>query len=55
MAVFPMQDILGLGAEARMNQPAGNYPSWQWRLKPGQLDRKSGEKLRGLTQLYGRA
>jgi 4-alpha-glucanotransferase len=54
-AIFPMQDILGLGAAARMNQPAGNHPSWQWRLKPGQLDRKAGEKLRDLTRLYGRA
>lgn len=54
-AVFPMQDILGLGAEARMNNPAGNFPSWQWRLLPGQLDRKAGARLRDLTQLFGRS
>lgn len=55
IAVFPMQDILGLGADSRMNDPAGNHPSWQWRLKPGELDRKAGERLRELTRLYGRA
>ena len=38
IAILPMQDVLGLGAEARMNHPGtvGNG-NWQWRLEPGQL------------------
>jgi len=54
-AVFPMQDILGLDGSARMNHPAGGgLDSWRWRLKPGQLDRKAGERLGEMTRLYGR-
>ena len=37
IAILPMQDVLGLGREARMNHPGtvGNG-NWQWRLEPGQ-------------------
>ncbi len=34
-AVIPMQDILGLGGEARMNTPAVRKGNWAWRLQPG--------------------
>ena len=33
-AILPMQDILGLGEEARMNRPATTEKNWQWRLSP---------------------
>ena len=32
--IVPMQDVLGLGSDARMNYPGGN---WLWRMKPDQL------------------
>ena len=39
--VLPMQDLLGLGGEARMNQPATRQGNWEWRLQPGMLTLKS--------------
>jgi len=54
-SVVPMQDILGLGNEARMNTPATGGPNWQWRLVDGQLGDDITEKLGELTEIYGRA
>lgn len=53
-AVFPLQDILGLGAEARMNRPSTTEGNWQWRLLPEQLTPAIAEMLRGMTALSGR-
>jgi len=53
-AVFPMQDILGLGGEARMNRPATPTGNWRWRLAPGQITSAIEETLRTLTVTYGR-
>src|SRR5206468_478871 len=36
-AVIPAQDLLGLGSEARMNQPGTPSGNWRWRLRPGQI------------------
>ena len=36
-AVVPMQDMLGLGTEARMNYPGTIGGNWLWRMKPGVL------------------
>ena len=35
--LFPLQDVLGLGSEARMNIPGTMTGNWRWRLQPGQL------------------
>jgi len=50
IAVLPMQDVLGLGDEARMNHPGtvGNG-NWQWRLEPGQLSAGLAARLRDAT------
>jgi 4-alpha-glucanotransferase len=55
MAVFPLQDILGLGAEAQMNRPSVAFGNWGWRLAPGELTAGVAERLRALTVIYGRA
>jgi 4-alpha-glucanotransferase len=55
MAIFPMQDILGLGEEARMNRPATVEGNWQWRLLPEQLTPDLAERFREITEIYGRA
>jgi 4-alpha-glucanotransferase len=56
IAIIPMQDVLSLGAEARMNLPAGrNSSNWQWRMRPGVLDARLASKLRKLTWTCGRA
>jgi 4-alpha-glucanotransferase len=52
--IIPMQDILGLGAEARMNRPATTKGNWQWRLLPEQLSSSLAEKLGETTRVYGR-
>ncbi|MFO0984043.1 MAG: 4-alpha-glucanotransferase [Planctomycetota bacterium] len=54
VAIVPVQDLLGLDTEARMNTPAVRDGNWLWRLEPGQLTRSLGERLRALTDLYGR-
>jgi 4-alpha-glucanotransferase len=50
IAILPMQDVLGLGNEARMNWPGtvGNG-NWQWRLRPGQANAELAERLREAT------
>ena len=54
LSVFPMQDVLGLGEEARMNVPASNHGNWTWRLSPQLLTRSVSEELCEMTELYGR-
>jgi 4-alpha-glucanotransferase len=54
MAIVPMQDILGLGNEARMNLPASTSDNWAWRLAPGALTKQLAERLQNLTSTYGR-
>jgi len=54
-AIIPMQDILGLNNNARMNVPGtiGNY-NWQWRLQKNQIHEDTWHVLRFLTELFGR-
>ncbi len=54
-AVFPMQDILNLDAENRMNNPARRRGNWQWRLMKGQITVRTIDKLADMTKFYGRA
>ncbi len=55
LVVFPMQDVLGLGSEARMNTPGTTGPhNWSWRLRADQLRPDVAERLRALTEIYGR-
>ncbi len=53
-AVAPLQDVLDLGAEARMNRPGRPSGNWQWRFVEGQLTRAKLERLGELTELFGR-
>ncbi|MGA2214108.1 MAG: 4-alpha-glucanotransferase [Bryobacteraceae bacterium] len=52
--LFPLQDVLGLGTEARMNQPATLGGNWRWRYRAGALTTETTERLRELTELYER-
>jgi 4-alpha-glucanotransferase len=49
------QDLLGLGAEARMNFPGRAGGSWRWGLAPGQLGEHEAARLRDMTVEAGRA
>lgn len=53
-AIFPIQDVLGLGNEARMNRPGTPCGNWEWRLTEGALTPGIAERLRALTETYGR-
>lgn len=53
-SIFQVQDLLFLGAEARMNTPATLGDNWTWRLEKGQLTDAIAKKLWTLTKWYGR-
>ncbi len=58
LAVLSMQDILGLGAPARMNLPGTASGNWKWRMDPGIVGgaggRRLAAKLRALVDASGR-
>jgi 4-alpha-glucanotransferase len=49
LAIVPMQDVLGLGSEARMNHPGVVHGNWRWRLGRGALTDELAERLRAAT------
>lgn len=54
LAIIPLQDLLELGNEHRMNRPGTTEGNWQWRFSWEQLRPETIDRLRGLTGLYGR-
>jgi 4-alpha-glucanotransferase len=54
IAVVPLQDVLGLGSEARMNVPAKASGNWGWRYAAGDLTDEHAGRLRELAELFGR-
>jgi len=55
VAITPLQDVLGLGSDARMNLPATASGNWRWRFTRDQLTPEIGERLREMTLTYDRA
>ena len=55
LTIVPLQDVLGLGSEARMNLPGRPGGNWRWRYAPDALTPDIAERLRKLTDIYGRA
>ncbi len=53
-AIVPLQDVLNLGSEARMNMPGRPTGNWSWRVLPEQLNAENARWLGELTYLYGR-
>ncbi len=54
VAMLQAQDVLGLGSEARMNDPTRSSGQWRWRLERGALTAKLARRLRGLAEEAGR-
>ncbi len=54
VAIVPLQDVLGLGSEARMNLPGKLGGNWKWRYRPGALRSELSARLRDLVTLYDR-
>ncbi len=52
--IIPMQDLLGLGEEARMNRPSFAAGNWEWRVLPDQLEESHTKMLQEFTYIYGR-
>jgi 4-alpha-glucanotransferase len=55
LAIVPAQDLLGLGSASRMNRPGTTAGNWGFRLRPGELDEATAERLGALTRLHDRA
>ena len=53
-AVIPMQDILGLGSEHRMNFPGKSEGYWEWRFSWHQLEPAHAQRMAEMCRLYGR-
>jgi len=49
LAIAPLQDVLGLGGEARMNKPGTGKGNWRWRYAKGDLTAENAELLRDVT------
>jgi 4-alpha-glucanotransferase len=54
LAIIPVQDVLGLGSDARMNVPSQTVGSWSWRLSSGALTPELAAKLAVLVDITDR-
>ena len=54
LAMVPVQDVLELGSEARMNTPGQPTGNWTWKLEPAQLTAAHAERFRALVEAAGR-
>ena len=54
MAIIPLQDLLNLGSESRMNTPGTPSGNWQWRFSEEQLTDENAEWLAGITKIFNR-
>jgi len=55
LAIVPLQDLLELDADARMNLPGSSTGNWSWRVRPPQLRPANFDRLRDLTETFGRS
>jgi len=54
VAILPLQDVLGLSSDARMNTPASGDSNWTWRLSPAMLKNKHEKWLSKMVRVYNR-
>jgi 4-alpha-glucanotransferase len=54
LALFPLQDLLGLGSRARMNVPGTTDGNWTWRFSEDELTPDVAERMAKYSELYGR-
>ncbi|HWN11347.1 MAG TPA: 4-alpha-glucanotransferase [Pyrinomonadaceae bacterium] len=55
MAIVPLQDVMGLGTEARMNLPGSSEGNWRWRFRKEDLTEQLAQRLKALSTSNGRA
>ena len=54
LAIAPLQDVLGLGSEARMNLPGRPFGNWAWRFRTGAVTPEMVARLADMTEIYDR-
>ena len=54
LCIVPLQDVLGLGSEARMNVPSLEEGNWRWRFSADLLRPEVAKKLAALTEICDR-
>ncbi|HEY7746368.1 MAG TPA: 4-alpha-glucanotransferase, partial [Desulfuromonadales bacterium] len=54
LCIFPLQDVLGLGREARLNTPGSPNDNWAWRFHPEACTDELQQRLADLCRIYGR-
>jgi 4-alpha-glucanotransferase len=54
LSIIPLQDVFGLGSEARMNTPSLHGGNWRWRFDQGRLTSELASKLAHLAELSDR-
>jgi 4-alpha-glucanotransferase len=54
ICLIPLQDVLGLGSEARMNTPSRTLGNWSWRFQAGSLTSELAERLATLAEVTDR-
>jgi 4-alpha-glucanotransferase len=55
LCVIPLQDVLNLGSEARMNVPSRAGGNWAWRCAPGRFKPELAARLAALSDANGRS
>jgi len=55
LAILPLQDLLGLGSEARMNTPGTAEGNWLWRVPSGALSADLARHCAQLNRVFGRS
>jgi 4-alpha-glucanotransferase len=55
LAIAPMQDLLSLGSQTRMNRPGSMESNWRWRMEPDALTWSVAGRLGAMTSAAGRA
>lgn len=53
-SIAPLQDLLGIGTEGRMNLPASDSGNWYWRFDKESVTTELAERLKEITEIYGR-
>ncbi len=54
ICLFPVQDVIGIGSEGRMNVPSAATGNWSWRFGQSALTREIAEKLRAIADITDR-
>ena len=54
LSIIPMQDILSLGNNARMNKPSSSTGNWSWRVRKEALNSEVSNQLRAVAEIFGR-